>query len=276
MFVVPGLDGSPRESPLPRGILVATTLDAQSRIAMIRAHDLARQFDATLHVVHVLPEGVSVLLAPAHEAVVRWAVRETGIALDREDVIIKVGPTARAVEAAAVEVNADLVVTGRPAPRSLRSTTLDDLVHSLSRALLVAELPRNQTEIVAATDFEDRRSPVVTCAAELARALSAQLTVVHNLEPGGPVLAVPFDRTAEAELMEELRARLGVPIRQTLGVPCDAVHTAMAVAAVARERDADLVVVGMRPGHGRTVTRLLAEDPGGSILAIPLPERGAA
>ena len=130
---------------------------------------------------------------------------------------------------------------------------------------------------MVASDLLDPRLPVVTVATRLARSISARVTVVHKVEPTGPAVSLELARgeLIEGTLDSLVDALRPTPLR-TVFVR-DASPPAVVVGSLARQRHADLTVVGVRPGRGTTVTGLLAADLGGSILALPLPPlRGAA
>jgi len=268
-----------------RAILAVADRDAPGVVALQRAYVLSQIFDARLFVVHALPNGAQPLVEhedAVRSAVVEWAAATAKVALAPQDVEVDVGHPARAVERAARAVGAELIVVGAPhtldedgsaGSEDRLANTIADLAGSLSRGLLVAHPPRTRCELVAATDLRDARFPVVKTAAQLADALSARVTVVHNLEQDGPVLSLALETVAgRLQVLERLASELdgvrGGHVSTTR-------TTAEAIADVARSRDADIAVVGIRRGHGRTLLSLLGRTRC-SVLAIPLAMNAAA
>jgi nucleotide-binding universal stress UspA family protein len=173
-----------------------------------------------------------------------WARSDCKIALDARYVVVRTGAPGKLIDEVAADVEADLVVIGR--------SGCGRIVRELAgrHHVLAAARPRRSKEIVAATDLRDPRLPVVRCAECIAEACGGQLTIFHKPEPaislaarGGRIepLSVTAERSAPA-----------------------------AIVRLARERDADIIAVGVRKGHGTTLDAVLDES-NRSILAAPLP-----
>ncbi len=254
-----------------RAILVATSLDDSGAVALRRAQVLSEIFGAQLHVVHVLPNATRPIVVDeevARREVVRWAADQASIVLAGRFVHVDIGDPARAIHEKARSLGAELIVVGAPAPGDA-TDPLVSLASSLSRttALLVAHPPRTTCELVAATDLRDGQFPVVKVAAYLADALAARVTVVHNLENDGPVVALALENIAGR--LQELE-RLANELDRVRGGRVSTTRTtAEAITDVASSRDADIADVGIRPGHGRTLLSLLGRATC-SVLAIPL------
>lgn len=252
-----------------RAVLVGTTLDHASVRALRRASALAVRFRARLHVIHVLPSSGPLIVhdAPAREKVIRWAV-DAGVALPYKDVVIGVGDAGHAIRRAAREANAELIVVGRPSGPLRTTGTVASLVACASWSILVADRARNPRQLVAATDLRDRRFPVIQSAVKLASAMASQITVVHNVEHEGSAPALPTN--AVVHRLIELE-RLAGTLDSVRGASVASKRTATeAILDVALARDADLVIVGVRRGHGTTVLSLM-DHAQQSILALPLP-----
>lgn len=254
-----------------RAILVATSLDDRGVVALRRGHALAHVFGARLHVVHVLSSSTPPLVVhedDAREAVVRWATVEADVDLPGRRVHVDIGDPTTAIAKAVNASGAELIIAGAPDTED-SAATLASLASSLPRAsaLLVAHPPRTSCELVAATDLRDGQFPVVKIAAQLADALAARVTVVHNLENDGPVLALALENIAGR--LQELERLANALDRIRGGRVSTTRTTAEAIADVAQSRDADIAVVGIRRGHGRTLLSLL-ERATCSVLAIPL------
>jgi nucleotide-binding universal stress UspA family protein len=251
-----------------RAILVATALHEASVPALRRGVVLAEIFDARLHVLHVVSR-ISPALQERSEvtrdAVRRWAEADAQIVLPDDAVLVGAGDPADAITGAAEEVHADLVVIGRP---GRDGATLDGLCRSPTRSILIADRQRNRGELVAATDMLDPKFPIVHSAARLARALEAHVTVVHNVEAGGPAEGV---RLGTILTRVHSLERLACELASVRGAKVGATRaTSDAIADVALARDADIVVVGVRTGHGRTLDDLLRMTLGRSVLAVPI------
>ena len=255
-----------------RALLVATSLDEGGGVALRRAHVLSEVFSARLHVVHVPPSSAQLVVheRAAQDEVLRWAAEEAGIVLARHTIEIDIGDPATAIARAAKRTDAQLVVVGAPSAGAADAiATVGSLAGRLppSSGLLVAHPPRTAGELVAATDLRDAQFPVVKTAAHLADALAARVTVVHNLESEGPVLALALENIADR--LQELERLANELDRVHAGRVSTTRTTAEAIADVARSRDADIAVVGVRRGHGRTLLSLLGTATC-SVLAIPL------
>lgn len=254
-----------------RAILVGTSLDDRGVVALRRGRDLAQIFGARLHVVHVLSSSTPPLVVhedEAREVVVRWAAVQAGVDLPGRCVHVDIGDPTTAIREAVNESGAELIIVGAPETED-SAGTVASLASSLPQpsALLVAHPPRTSCELVAATDLRDAQFPVVKIAAQLADALAARVTVVHNLENDGPVLALALENIAGR--LQELERLAGALDRIRGGRVSTTRTTAEAIADVAQTRDADIAVVGIRRGHGSTLLSLL-ERATCSVLAIPL------
>jgi nucleotide-binding universal stress UspA family protein len=266
-----------------------TSFDTASIVALQRAHLLSEILDARLQVLHQLPNATPPLLANEDELrarIVRWAATKVKVALAPANVRVDLGEAARVIDRAAAEVGAELIVVGAPETTSAPEVTttprragasrriaarsiIAGLAGSLSkRFLLVAHPPRTRGELVAATDLRDVRCPVVDAAARLAESVAARVTVVHNLERSGPAFALALENVEGRLRMLERIAHELDGVRG--GHVSTSRTTADAIIDVARSRDADITVVGIRRGGGQTFLSLLDHTPC-SILVVPLP-----
>ncbi len=211
---------------------------------------------------------------------------------------VRVGGPAEAILEAAGRDGADLVamgtqglggfrkmLLGSTAERVLRGTRTAVLaVPPLARESIVLDAGGARIEarrILAATDFSDTAAAALEWAATLAQRLVIPLTIAHAVEP----LSVPprwssyvadADRTRVSDartMLEQLSRRIaGDQPYETivsLGRPGDA------IASVADERQADLIVVGLtgdrgplapRPGSIASRVLHLAKAP---VLVVP-------
>lgn len=136
--------------------------------------------------------------------------------------------------------------------------------------------------VIWATDGSESADQALPFAKDLARGPARQLVVVHNKErliggrsAGVPVYADEEEReTKILRQVEEIRTEgIRTSFRHSSGF---AGHTADAIADVARELDADIVVVGTR-GHGPvagllvgSVTQRLLHTAPCPVLAVPM------
>lgn len=263
------------QRPRPSGaikrdtLLLALSHDGQPSSCLLRAHALALALDAELHILRVLP-------APMHANTIfpQWNMldamrtiehtlhsgRSTQSWLQRvladeatrvETFVIAHGDYVEQVAARAAELAPKLIVM--PAREERVGALVTSLVRATGTPVLVARDATHGESIVAATDLESVGYPVLRKAAELGRSLDAPLVAVHNLNPlaiviglelAWPIAVLPGDlddaRSARlAELSSKLPGDAQAVVRQEVN-PVDA------ILSEARERDADLVVVGTR------------------------------
>lgn len=173
-----------------------------------------------------------------------------------------------------------------PAGLAWRSGTIVELAVEARVPVLVARAARPHERLVAATNLEHERLPVVAQAAGLASRLDGALTVVHNTPPlamttlaWGVEASVPLVsevadsvvRAKEAQLFEATRrvsrdatARVTTHFDPLVGI----------LETSARE-DADLIVAGVHArwslGSQRVTERLVAEADR-SVLLVPIDE----
>lgn len=142
--------------------------------------------------------------------------------------------------------------------------------------------------ILCATDGSARAERALELATTLAGDADATLDVVHVIEylgggRGAGIDARPDEPEIRARLQHQTAAlaQRGVPCRTHLPHAVEA-HTAQTIAELARELDADLIVVGSR-GHsalvgailGSVTQRLMHEAPC-PVLALPPARKPAA
>lgn len=269
-------------------ILAAVSLDRGSALALRRAHDLSRALELELCVVHVVTTPPSpaasraVLDFPsrlartrmAKVAVQEWSLFELGIALPSRCIHIRFGLPEDQLTRVSRQLRAGLlVVGGRVAPHSPSPGQLTRRIISRAKCpVFVAGPVRDGRSMVVATDLVGPTVPVVRVAWDFARRLARRLTVVHNLESvvpaatGAPLDVLDPDSAARLDT-------LGLVIQALDDVDATVTHDSTAVEGilrVARARDVDLVVVGVRPRAGLTTENVLAQARR-SVLAVPLP-----
>ena len=261
-------------------VVAATDFSAESNAAALLGAALAGKLGATVSLLHVATEvpASSAARTTRHQELFDQRGGELDALAARVEAAWKVMPDARvvcseaiadAVCRAAVDAEADLVCTGTRglgglagffvgsvAAKVLRQAPCSVLTTRMTKAPSAAALER----IVVGTDLSEPAGLALDVAASLARAFSAELEVVHVVDP-----SVPFARygeiapteTRDATLLAELetacKAALGtLPHRATV---VEGTQAAEALCEIAERRDASLLVVSTQ---GRTgLARLL-------------------
>ncbi|MEN8159881.1 MAG: universal stress protein [Myxococcota bacterium] len=265
-----------------RSIVVPTDFSPLSNAAAERAATLARLEGASIHLVHVVslplvatPYGATIPATVWEQ--VREAARKQLEAARKEvegkgvaTVTAAIPDTSDAVEAirsAAETHEADLVVMGTHGHGGLTQAFLGSVaartIRTLDRPVLavkedVAKAAQPIGRILLAVDFSAHSDRAVSVAGALGKRLGASVDVVHALD-------LPHDYTpyasepgteleqkiqaAVAEKLEGVRAQLGehgveVTLHFRRGRP------SLAVAEVAAELHADLIVMGTRGATG--------------------------
>jgi nucleotide-binding universal stress UspA family protein len=251
-------------------------------VAIQRASRMSDALDATLHVVLAIPRGTATTHPTLVVAHVADLLRATSPRYGHELEVVH-GPLdevgfdiARDEEAALVVVDAQFgaAKAGRLAER-------------LGAPVLVARDERADGDWIAATDMQHLEFPVLSIARELARAVDRDIVFFHNAKPVPVFVADPMAgaETYVGMLMLQddaaaaTRARLAYLAgtdRRVHSVVTRAGDTIDVLLDLARERDADMVVVGHSPRSwwqrlvGRDTTELLAERTRRSVLIVPL------
>lgn len=261
-------------APGPRLLARRVLLIAGSRgnsIALRRADAFARLLDAELHVLHVLPaptalRGLFRALRVSEQAhrheheEILACLRESraffqqvlGRTPPESSVHVEMGDFLGAAVAHASSLGAMLAIV------SADHKHLGDRITTLARVLatpvLVARAPGAREMIIAATDLEDARYPVLHEASELARQLAQQVVAVHNLAPLlelGIHASWPVAILSDASGLQARKRKLANATAQLAAVSQTVISqdssTVDAILQQARSRSADLVIVGTRP-----------------------------
>lgn len=250
-------------------VLVATALDGPSVVALFRGAGLSRSLGLPLRLLHVLWEPPEASGGPsptraanARAIVVDWAVR-LGVDISPDAVDIRAGSRdVEIVRAARTTRPAFLVIGGTGAVESGGPGAVARFVVQHARIpVVVAAPPLPSHRFVAASDMADERYPVLSAAAELAAACASRATAVHAATE-----ATDGDRLERANALG--RAIAGMT-EYDEGLITTHASVAAGVASVAHVMNADVVVVGIRDGHGATCSALLSSERR-TLVAVPL------
>jgi len=186
----------------------------------------------------------------------------------RADTMLKIGAPATMIVDRAKKGSADLIVMATQGRGFLKQLLLgsvaERVVRSTTCALLTlragGRLPTKKFKrILVATDFSAASEPALSYAVDLARSSSAELIVLHVIEPvalagdayGFAASAAMFDEIERAA--KESIARVGDRLRKKRGLRCRTMlangTAAMSIVDAASRLAVDVVVVGTH-GHG--------------------------
>jgi nucleotide-binding universal stress UspA family protein len=270
-----------------RSVLCSVDFSEQSRLALRWAGAFASRFGSRLIVVSVvdrlLADAAKVRLgldlpteetAPALQEFVRTTWPEASPVSDIA-VDVRVGDPASMILEAASHVGADLIVMGTlglggvrkwllgsTAERVLRRTRTPVLAvppaASGAAAADVASLDLGR--ILAATDFSPAASAALERAVQLARQFAVPVLATHVVDP---IAVAPQWHTYvsdfDDERVAEARGRLEEAVARIDGVAVETIVTMGrapdAISAMADERQAGLIVMGLSSEHGAFAPR---------------------
>ena len=276
-------------------IFVAIDFSPSSDEALRQAHKRALATGAELAVCHVVPNELrSNLLFPhisriaalsftldmkkiAEEASARVA-EITGRGTGEFELIVDDGTPQALILGTAEEWLADLIMMGSHGQTSAADALLGSVTDSVIRhahcPVLIVRREERTHRIIAGTDFSDPSLPALRAAADEAKRVGGELTVVHSLDLvwsaaaypavafGGAPFNIPGEQIKELEAvagrrLEESLRQLNIS-GETIVVTGPA---STALIDIASERDADLVVVGTigRTGLRRALLGSVAE-----------------
>ena len=259
-------------------ILSPIDFSEQSRLALRWAGAFATRFNAQLTVASV----VDPVLAEASrirsgrdrvKAETEAALREFVAATWREGAPAQtafattVGDAAADIRDMAEAHGAELIAMGTHGLGGLRKWLLGSTTERVLRRTRVPVLavpPSDESQagaagqvshLLAATDFSDASVEALKVAAEGAREFAAAMTVAHVVEPlavAAQWQALVADSTQVR--VDSARARLRALAEVVCGTPCEDVvaigETADAIAAIAADRRAQMIVMSLGGGAG--------------------------
>lgn len=244
----------------PARILMAITAGRTSAPAVREAHAFAQRLGAELHLIRVVsPVGPSGLCVPRDLA---GALRESQrvLAAGRHArkvcnrvlaeqlpgtrICVRMGTLVDQVAQRAAELDVQIIAVPRDMPRLAPSVM--ELARRTDCAILVAKGWAGTGALIAATDLEDPRTPVLRKAAELGRELRASVVAVHGImHVAGGSARLDETRQKLEHATRSIAGRLETIVFQTLDPVDGVLHQA-------RARGASLIVVGTRSQRPRT------------------------
>lgn len=266
----------------PARMLMAFTAGRTSAPAVQEAHAFAQRLGAELHLIRVVaPVGADGSCAPRdlvralrESQRVLAAGRHTRKVCNRvlaerlpgPRICVRLGTLVDQVAQRAVELDAQIIAV----PRGMRrlAPSVIDLARRTDRAILVPKGWAGTGTLIAATDLEDWRTPVLRKAAELGRELRASVVAVHGIVD---VAGSGRDRIEQTRQQLEHATHGFVDRLETIFLqtrdPVDG------ILQEARAHGASLIIVGARSQRQRTApstaARLLMRARR-SILVEPL------
>jgi len=242
---------------VPKTILAATDFSPTADNAARLARDLSRRFDAHLHMLHVVVilddahlEGehrhqLEELMAGTDEA--RRTVMEndaearTGVEITSH--LVRSLAPGEAIVESAENLGCDLIVTGTHGRRGLSHLLLGSVAERVVRTSSVPVLtvrsdaainPEGITRILVPHDFSEASATAIRYAADWARALGAEITLLHVVEPVVYPEFYSVDVLTD-DLMERLKTRSKEALHKVAAGLAETVptHTAVAVGRAA-------------------------------------------
>ena len=276
-------------------ILVAVGFGQRSRNALRWGKTLARSLGMKLRLVHAAIERLPVdplfpldvfrqarhreaWLDSLHEALRGWALQQGKVQLSADDVRVAYGDVAELILQEATQPDVRLVLFGGlPSEAPLAEADLPrDLLRRCPRPMLFIGPHGLNPVVVAATDCSDPTLPVLTEAWRMAGALGEQILLVHNVDSCASQLAERIGMPLTSEMADNVanQSREWLEERAAVGdVMITREHdNAQGVLTVARDLNADLLVVGVKPAeqaHHGTAERILKEAQR-SVLFVPM------
>jgi nucleotide-binding universal stress UspA family protein len=255
-----------------RKILVATDLSARSDRAIRRATILAKKFQASLHLLHVVDDDRPGRIVDPERATALAVLDEQARSLRGLDGVdctagVALGRLAEEIVKGTQQVAADLVIVGSHRHRALQDvfigTTAERTIRVSRQPLLVANgVPANlYRHVLAAVDFSDCSADALRAIASLGLDKDVTVSVLHVFD--APSLRHMSLASASSEDIRHYIAReeadaareLASFVQRTVAFPARRVvklkETTFphAISLAAEEASADLIVVGT---HGRT------------------------
>ncbi len=259
-----------------KNVLFLSDFSRPSEAALPYAAAVAREFGATIHALHVLTPQAYAYTAPETTAAAIEAQEENANAemqyLDARltgfphdlSIVRDVGVWP-AVEKALAACHADLIVLGTHGRTGAQKLLLGSVAEEIFRRSPVPVMTigpwahqgvHNAAQfrrVLLATDFTPDSMPAASYAVSIAQEHEARLILLHAVRRVGPDNKQRVGEFVVADAMQQLHEL----IPESAGLWCrpEAVveygQPSEAILQVARVRDADLIVIGVRDAAGR-------------------------
>jgi len=268
-----------------KNLLFATDFSEASEAALPYAAALSLRYGSTIHLAHVLPE-IMFLRPGAPDPAVLGSIYEEAHSVAQEKMqrvadrlkgfphktYVRHGKTCEVLADIIGEHEIDLLIAGTHGRTGLGKLVMGSVAEEILRqakcpVLTVGpkvvgtvtaprhdrELPPQQInirQVLYATDFKQESAEAVAHAVSLAYGFRARLTLMHVIESYDEHL---HDRPGQIEnilqklqglVPEDAGLRYPPEILAQFGIPAESILQA------ATERDADLIVLGVRPSEG--------------------------
>jgi nucleotide-binding universal stress UspA family protein len=282
-------------------ILLAVGYGNRSRNALRWATDLSRSLGMKLRLVHSAIERVPVdplfpltssqldshrqaWLDSLAGALRGWAFGQSGIEVALEDIRVRYARPAQLICEEAAQPDVRLVILGGlpSADPQVDVEQPEALLRRCPRPMLFIGPKGLNPVVVAATDCSDPALPVLAEAWRMAGALGDQILLVHNIDQYASQFAerigMPLTPTMADNVANQTREWLEERVLVGDVMITRESDNASGVLGVARELNADLLVVGVKPAdqaqHG-TAERILKAAQR-SVMFVPVMSRGAS
>ncbi len=255
-----------------KNVLFATDFSPVSEAAFQYAEAIARKFGSKLHAVHVVPPQ-AYKYVPGGGGEVPWDIDEHQAKEEMEhlearmtgiphDALTVRGEIADSIHILIVEKNADMLVVGTHGRRGLARVLMGSVAERIFRQApcpvltvgpkVASDAPREIefNRVLFATDFSEASLAAAPYAFSLAQEFQARLTLMH-------VVALPLDPMESHQVIlseREKKLRNLLPAEIDLWCRPDYAITfgdaAENILKLAKEREADLIVLGVRGAGG--------------------------
>jgi nucleotide-binding universal stress UspA family protein len=295
---------------MARHVVAATDFSEAADEAVRQADERARSADATLAVIHVIPNPLLMdplfpqlgqEMATASPNLQRDVIEQVGARVTaltgrqpgEFEILVEDGSPPAVIVRRAEERGADLLVVGDRGATGLSRTLLGSVAERVLRhahcPVLVVRRSEKSRRILVATDFSDPSLPAVAAAGEEARRTGSQLTILHSIDLGlalaetmpEPLVTAPYGFSTGVR--EELRGAVDGKLAGALaryGIDGERVvafgPAGPAILRHAEQMQAELIVVGTvgRTGLPRlllgSVTEMVARSAPCSVLVVRL------
>jgi nucleotide-binding universal stress UspA family protein len=283
--LVAGRALEPERSRKTSRVLLALSAQRSAPETLRAADEFAQLLSADLHIIRTVAAGEA---GPPRDLVqairdaqrVLAASRRTRKLCDRTlhyvlptaRICVRLGSLVDQVAQRAAELNSSFIVV--PPGTARLAPSVIELARRTDCPVLVPKGRGPYVTLLAATDLEDSRTPLLEQAARLAQELDTVVLAVHSVGDlvGEPTAA--FDE--RRRLLEHAAERLDGRLEPLL---CRAADPVQAILEQARNRCAGVIMVGTRPRFGRVppnTAAQLVQRARRSVLVAPLDPTGGS